>query len=395
MSTDIVRQMTDLAEPITSLLSDLSRLGPDQLGEKVRELASLFESAAEDYLPEQVDVFDHVLSRLIELIDDELRVLLSATLAPIANAPRRSVENLAGNEDIAIAGPLLAQSRVLGDDFLAQTKGQAHLKAISGREHVGCRVCDVLVNRGNQDVLFTLTKNPGVTFSQEGYLQVAERASDCDELVRILCNRPDVSRQQIVLLFEKASEAVRRELEVEESGKNLKIAAAIDMAKRRIQERTLVGSEAYAQARSRIDELQGRQVLDRGSVLHFAQRGNFEELVVTLAVLSGLPAGDVERMLTEDSNDRLFIVLKALSLEWETVREIVLSTSVGTLASARLDQLRLMYQAISTDAARRTLRFQLLRAKARNGSVSPFQGWRAPELSGSVGPMAKIAPRSQ
>jgi uncharacterized protein (DUF2336 family) len=374
--------MTDLTEPLTSLLSDLPCLGSDQLGHKVRELASLFVNGAEDYSPEQVNVFDYVLSRLIERIDDELCVFLATTLAPIGNAPRRSVEHLAADEDVAVAGPLLARSDVLGEDFLVEkalTQSQEHLKAISRREHVGCRISDILVNRGDRDVLLSLTKNGGAVFSQEGYVQVAERASECDELARILCNRPDVSRQQIVLLFERASEAVRREIDVEEGGRNPKVAAAIDIAKRRIQDRTLVSSEAYALARSHIEGLQSRGALGQRAVLRFAQHSNFEELVVALAVLSGLPAGDVERMLTEDSNDRLFIVLKALSLEWETVREIVLSTSVGTLASARLEQLRFMYQAISTDAATRTLRFHLLREKARNGLVSPFQGWRRPE----------------
>ena len=50
------------------------------------------------------------------------------------------------------------------DDFLlerAETEGQEHLQAISSREHVGVRLSDALINRGDSQVVLSLASNTG------------------------------------------------------------------------------------------------------------------------------------------------------------------------------------------------------------------------------------------
>jgi len=76
---------------------------------------------------------------------------LSAQLAPIGNAPVNVIQRLARDDEITVAGPVLAQSPRLSPTDLvdiAETKSQAHLLAISGREAIAPMVTDVLVHRG-------------------------------------------------------------------------------------------------------------------------------------------------------------------------------------------------------------------------------------------------------
>ncbi|MFX6487736.1 DUF2336 domain-containing protein, partial [Acinetobacter baumannii] len=86
-----------------------------------------------------------VLERLIKTI--ELRAIadisarmalaeISTQLAPIAQAPPSVIRQLAKNDEISIAAPVLQESARLADDDLieiAKTKGEQHLLAISGR----------------------------------------------------------------------------------------------------------------------------------------------------------------------------------------------------------------------------------------------------------------------
>ena len=101
------------------------------------------------------DLFDDVFGRLIEEIETKARAELSSHLAPVRNAPVKVLRTLANDDDISVAGPVLTQSPRLADADLvdvANTKGQAHLQAISQRPAIGEAVTDVLVRRGDRAV---------------------------------------------------------------------------------------------------------------------------------------------------------------------------------------------------------------------------------------------------
>ncbi len=68
----------------------------------------------------------------------------------------RIIHTLAFDDVIEVAEPVLTQSPRLDDDALienARTKSQAHLLAISRRAHLSGAVTDVLVERGNMEVV--------------------------------------------------------------------------------------------------------------------------------------------------------------------------------------------------------------------------------------------------
>ena len=113
--------------------------------ETIKRVTDLFLASAGSLDSEQIELFDGVLERLVKTIeiraiaDISARIALaemSGQLAPIAQAPPSVVRRLAKNDEIAIAGPILAESARLGTEDLieiAETKGEQHLLAISGR----------------------------------------------------------------------------------------------------------------------------------------------------------------------------------------------------------------------------------------------------------------------
>ena len=365
---------TDTAGALVSTLSNRS------VGERsrvVREIADLFLKQPESYSEEQVELFDSVMIRLIDKIGEEVRSHLSERLATVNNAPREVIRNLANDSAIAVAGPVLSQSPCLDEEFLvesARTQSQDHLMAISSRKTVGQRVTDVLVDRGNDQVAVNLARNEGAKFSEQGYSVMVDRAKDDQQLARAVWLRQDIPRQQLLALFEKASEAVQRELETQADKKAQEVEAAVRLASQRLQEKSQQSSAAYAQAKASVAALQQNGGLSETHILSFASQEKFEEVVVGVSELSKLSAPDVERMILEEQNDRLLVTSRAIGLSWTCLRHVLLMNKAKPRTSPQLEQLRIRFQSIARATAVKGLQFYQLREKARIGPTQASPG---------------------
>src|ERR1700757_2188090 len=108
------------------------------------------------YSDEEILTFGKVIGRLAEEIEVAVRAQLSERLAHFDGAPVNVIRQLAFDDSIAVAGPVLESSNRLDEETLvanASAKGQAHLLAISRRKSVAESVTDVLVRRGDQAVV--------------------------------------------------------------------------------------------------------------------------------------------------------------------------------------------------------------------------------------------------
>src|ERR1700676_1824977 len=118
---------------------------PEKRLDTIKRVTDLFLASAGSFNSEQIDLFGNVLERLVktieirEIADVSARMALaemSVQLARVGQAPTAVVRRLAGNDEIAIAGPVLTESARLGEDDLveiAETKSEQHLLAISAR----------------------------------------------------------------------------------------------------------------------------------------------------------------------------------------------------------------------------------------------------------------------
>ena len=121
----------------------------------LRRITNLFLATSERLNNDQIDVFDEVLGHLVKRMEARALKELSERLAPIENAPVGVIRALAHDDEIAVAGPVLTTSQRLTSDDLVQianSKGQAHLLAISSRKRLDTVVTDVLVRRGDVQV---------------------------------------------------------------------------------------------------------------------------------------------------------------------------------------------------------------------------------------------------
>jgi uncharacterized protein (DUF2336 family) len=165
--------MTSYERSLFDELDEVLRIGSsDKRVDMLRRVTDLFLSDADRLNDQQIGVFDQVLVHLINRIETRTLAEISARLAPVENAPLDVTLRLAQHEAIAVAGPVLTNStRLTTRDLveIAQTRGQDHLLAISGRARIAADVTDVLLNRGNRAVKHTVAANSGAKLSESGF----------------------------------------------------------------------------------------------------------------------------------------------------------------------------------------------------------------------------------
>ena len=190
--------MTHPAEPLIAELDATLGAAPD--GWRIttlRRLTDLFLAGAASYTDDQVAVFDDVISRLIEKIENRTLIELSNKLAEVDNAPSKVIAALARHPDILVAEPVLKNSPVLKDQDLAEIadkarKNQALLLTIAGRPQLGETVTDVLITRGNSAVAQKVLDNAGARVSELGFAKLVSGVERDKELAAVIAKREDL-----------------------------------------------------------------------------------------------------------------------------------------------------------------------------------------------------------
>jgi uncharacterized protein (DUF2336 family) len=343
---------------ITELEDAISSGSVDRRVDTLRRVCDLFETGASMYSDEQVELFDDVIGRLAASIEAKARSELSNRLAPIANAPINIVKALATDDLIEVAGPVLAQCARLDDEDLigtARSKGQQHMLAIAQRTSLSEAVTDVLVTRGDREVVHSVARNDGARFSDAGFGVLIERASGDDALAERVGLRTDIPRRHFVSLIAKASEAVQRRLVAAnpQAADHIRhVVADIEDQMKAAQGRD------YTAARVRVEALQRAGKLGESEVHTFAKSGKFEETAVALSLLCGLPIDVIEQAMLDDRPDMLLILVKAIGYCWATAKLLLLLQTGGRGASQQDLELALhSFDRLQVSTAQRAVRF--------------------------------------
>jgi uncharacterized protein (DUF2336 family) len=196
------------AAPHQSLIDELeasiSQRNIGSRAEILRQITDLFVAGSGHFDDEQMALFDDVMNRLVNEIDQSARVTFGETLAAVEKSPPKVTRTLALDDSIDVAGPVLRESASLDDETLivgAKTKGQDHLLAISQRAQLSENVTDVLVERGNKKVVISTAANAGARFSDFGYSRLVTRSENDSELALLVWARPEIPREALLTVF--------------------------------------------------------------------------------------------------------------------------------------------------------------------------------------------------
>jgi hypothetical protein len=344
---------------------------PEKQLEILRHVTDLFLVGAKGYSDEQIDLFDGVISRLADRIEVRARAELANRLAPIENAPPITIRRLAHDDAIEVAEPILRQSPRLTERDLIALAGdnrQDRLLAISKRASLSENVSDVLVTRGNREVILSVARNEGARFSDSGYSALVYKSIYDDVLAVCVGLRKDIPPEHFQMLISKASRVVFEKL----------VAANPEMAHEVQDVLTGITGQEVAPASKHNDGEANLGILRRSGrspdaiVQEFATSGRREDTIAALAALCRTPRELVAGVMADRRGDNDFLLLRARAagLSWPTTREIcVMRRGPTGLPQQEIDTARRSFEKLRADTAQRVIAFY----NERHSAFSSFQ----------------------
>lgn len=184
------------------MLHDLSRMPADLSSDARRQLLNavtdlfLLDEAPSEASKEH---YGEIATQSLVHLGQEDRIGYAGQVADVPTLPRNVAITLANDSDADVARLVLKLSPVLSDTDLAAiavTQSQRHLVAIAERARLSEGLTDILVERGDRDVLQTVSSNGGATFSDQGFDTLLQRGGGDPDITGALSRRIDLEPQR-------------------------------------------------------------------------------------------------------------------------------------------------------------------------------------------------------
>ena len=362
-----------------AIVQQLAQLGAEKSSEKrlalLRSVADLYfarairPTLAEEYL------FTEIANSVMRRLQPAQRPQVSEKLCESDRVPHELALTLASDANIAVARPILARSPVLTEaDILrlAQASSDDHLDAIATRPSLSSRITDVLIDRGSNKVLRTVSGNAGAEVSETGLRRLVDRARHDDELCLSLADRgdltPAVLEQLEAIVCERAEQqggdhagdaiaALRARAQAlisEELGKRRANISSTERIIAAIDAKTLSVDEGLTPL------LDGGRLLDVATVVAHLLR--FERNFI----FQQIAAGDLNTVL---------LAFRALDVSFENLQATLLLRARKRRGDKAAEVLtRTDYEAVDLASAQRAMRFLKVRLTAGSPSSSQAAG---------------------
>jgi uncharacterized protein (DUF2336 family) len=328
----------------------------EKRAETLRRITTLFLDGAPSFNAEHVALFDDVIGCLVVGIEATALANLARRIAPIPNAPAGVVSALAKNDDIAVAGPVLKQARLADPDleYIAETKSQAHLLAMSTRLGISEALADILVERGDREVARAIANNQHAQLSDNVFTTLVKRAEQDGVLAEKVGMRTDIPPRLFRQLFMQSSEMVQRRLLA-------KAGPETQSEIRRILARVTDEVAAKAAPRNYTRALHQERKLREADIIEFAKAGKYEETIAALSTMCAVPVEVVDRLMNGERADPALILARAAGFGWSTVKAVLNARPSGKPSPQALDAARENFERLTASTAQRVVRFWQVR----------------------------------
>lgn len=320
---------------------------------------------------QQVTVFDTVMGRLADKVEEPAKSDLAEKLAFIPNAPRGVIQFLA-RESIGVARPILEHSTRLDDVDLvevAERQGQDHLLAMSRRPFITLKVTDVLVAKGGEAVAVALAVNSGAQFSEQGMTQLVEKSRGSDRLQNALEKRIDLAKDHVSALFEIARTRVRDRLAEEfRTIDNRTIDEILEDVVNSLSNEANQGqsldrynaSLGYIRGRARAGEL------NETLIASWITDKKIEDALASLSHLAGMPLALLVRAYHAPAYEPLLFILKSIGFGWGTFKLLLGQLPSRQLSADLLQAMFAQYKSLTPATAQSAMKFVASRTAIDN-----------------------------
>jgi uncharacterized protein (DUF2336 family) len=344
-------------------LEDVVRHGSaEKRAETLRRITTLFLDGAPSFNAEHVALFDGVIGCLVVEVEAKALAKLSRRIAPIPNAPAGVVSALAKNDDIAVAGPVLKQARLADPDlkYIAETKSQAHLLAMSTRLGITEALADILVERGDREVARALANNQYAQLSDNAFTALVKRAEQDSVLAEKVGMRTDIPPRLFRQLLMQASEIVQRRLLAKAKPETQSEIRRI-LARVTDEVAAKAAPRNYTAALAAVRPLHQERKLGEADIIEFAKAGKCEETIAALSTMCAVPVEVVDRLMKGERADPVLILARAAGFGWSTAKAVLNARPGGKPSPQTLDAARENFERLTATTAHRVVRFWQVR----------------------------------
>ncbi len=363
--------MSPSNERLLRLVNLANEDSSDKRRELLEEVADLFIDDSGAMNSREAGLADEILTKVAHDVEMKVRAGLAERFASSASAPPTLLRMLA-NDEIEVAAPILEESRALNEaDLVAivRSKGQAHMMAVTRREEIPEAVSDVLVERGDDNVLVNLVQNAGAQISRGGMETLVARSENASALQEPLVKRGDLPADLMHDMYfwvsSQLKDYILTQADMDES--------VIDDVLEETRVSLAQEIEDYdAKMRKGLRVVLRRErerKLNEDFMVQSLRQGEREVFVAAFSRLAEIDLQTADRVLSDRSAEAVAVACKASQFDLSTFSAIVLLADADgtTRKGAEVADLLELYNKIPDAAAKRAMRFWRIRRKVDAG----------------------------
>ncbi|MDB2438422.1 DUF2336 domain-containing protein [Hellea sp.] len=336
-----------------------------------KRLADVICIPSSQLTPQERHMAGDILVELMRDADINLRESVAKRLVMLNEAPRTILVILA-KDDIQVARHVLEESKSLSDSDLIQIARKvsgAHRKVIARRRKVTDSVVDVMVEFLEEDVVETLLKNKGTSFSETALQRILTISRSHQPYVSLLIKRDELRPSHGLTMFWWADESNRRKIlhrfavtrsVLQETCHDLfpkasadgwsdaPVRKALQFIERRQRNRAALERSDYDSLEEAIDAT--------------VETGLTRKMTEEISYIAGIKPATGAQILTDKTGESIAILCKAPGLKrdyiekiWRALKRPVHDAEGNT--HPELARVIRTYDEISTDKAQTVLRY--------------------------------------
>jgi uncharacterized protein (DUF2336 family) len=344
-------------------IADLYQSGPNKKGADLLErVADLFFLTVDQQSADDRSAFGDVMERMAIDADTLTRTRFSERISKTESAPLDLIRGLARDE-ICVARPVLQYSPCLREGDLVSISSDAeqdHLMATAHRAEITEPVTDIIVERGNLNVLKAVISNTGAKFSAESRHRLLNTPELQEELQQVMRARRDLAPSPFARLkrlteaefWQQISEVA---LMTDEEPDDVK--SAIEAPADEVKPDEQAGKELEKNT-SKEHRMEPTHPASEKALVNAAKSGKVVETVQSFAKITQLDEVMIEQCIFKAHVPSLIVLCKAHSLAPSTFTTMLQlrENHTGTPINDTVGLLR-RYEGMTTDTAQRIIRF--------------------------------------
>jgi uncharacterized protein (DUF2336 family) len=319
--------------------------------------------------PSQTETYDAILQKLSAQMEEAVRAELAERFSTHHDAPKGLIRALALDTP-AVARPVLERSPALSQQDLlevATTRGQAHLRAISGRTDLSERVTDAIVETADDDTLGVLARNDSAALSRASHEVLVDRAIQNPALQEAVVERESLPADLLNEMYFTVEARLKAKILARNDGMDPNaLEQALATSRKRLASQAGVLPSDFAEAEEVVRGLLAQDALTPSVLVKLLRAGQRTHFILALSESTGIDFTTARRVIDRKDLDALAILCKAADFD----RSLFLTFAIMLLnhkdAMGRATEYGQLYSDLTRETANRTLRFWRVRRESEN-----------------------------